>query len=432
MKILSLFISFLLIIPIFAQEEMDLSIYKCYQLAKENHPLLAQKIEQQKLNAIKIEDLNTLWFPKMELNASINYISDIMNLNDVNLPIPATFPEMPHDQYKLTMDINQTLYDGGYSKLAKNVAAINLEINLQNIDVSLYQINERINAIYFSILLLDINKQLVVIFKKEIEQKIADLKVGYRNGLILPENIELLEAELIKIQQQITEIEIREKSAYILLGTYTGEDLSNKKVKLNLPEIQFEESNVIERPEKQYFALQKKSMDASKELIQSSRMPKAFAFATMGYGNPPGNNFLADEFDFFYMIGAGIKWNIYDWKNTKRKKQSIDIQKNILSTKEHDFDRNISLALQNQISEISKIESLIESDQKLIQLREKISKTTSSKLENGYVNSTDYISAMNAERQARLNFEVHIIQLAQAKINYITISGKLNQIFIKE
>jgi outer membrane protein TolC len=156
----------------------------------------------------------------------------------------------------------------------------------------------------------------------------------------------------------------------------------------------------------------------------SKRMPKAFGFATLGYGNPPGSNFFKDEFAPYYILGAGIKWNIFDWNKAKNEKQVITLQQGIIDNRKNDLTDNLNSLLESKKAEITSLEALIETDSELIALRKRITAAAESQYENGTITATEYLNEMNSERQTVVNYEIHKINLALARIEYLNISGK--------
>jgi outer membrane protein TolC len=191
-----------------------------------------------------------------------------------------------------------------------------------------------------------------------------------------------------------------------------------------LPSQEAELSEGLLRPELQIFDLRKEQLNASLQVIQSRRMPKAIGFATLGYGNPPGSNFFRDEFAPYYILGASIRWNIFDWNKAKNEKQVISLQQNIIDGRKSDLTDNLNRLLDAKKAEISNLKSLIGSDSELIALRKKITAAAESQYENGTITATDYMNEMTAERQSLINYEIHRINLAMAEVEYLNISGK--------
>ena len=153
-------------------------------------------------------------------------------------------------------------------------------------------------------------------------------------------------------------------------------------------------------------------------------MPKAFGFATLGYGNPPGSNFFRNEFAPYYILGAGIKWNIFDWNKVKNEKQIVSVQQRIIEDRKKDLTDNLNRLLESKASELNSLKALIESDSELITLRKRITATAESQYENGIITATEFLNEMNSEREAMINYEIHKINLVLAGIEYLNISGK--------
>jgi outer membrane protein TolC len=165
-------------------------------------------------------------------------------------------------------------------------------------------------------------------------------------------------------------------------------------------------------------------MATGMKLIDSKRMPKAFGFATLGYGNPPGSNFFKDEFAPYYIVGAGIKWNIFDWNRAKNEKKVITLQQGIIDSRKTDLTDNMKWLLESKNAELESLKALIETDTELITLRKRITASAESQYQNGTITATEYLNEVNSERQAIVNYEIHKISLGLARIEYLNISGK--------
>ena len=181
---------------------------------------------------------------------------------------------------------------------------------------------------------------------------------------------------------------------------------------------------MISRPELEIFDLRKDQLNAYLQVINSRRMPKAFGFATLGYGNPPGNNFLKDEFAPYYILGAGLKWNIFDWNKAKTEKQIVGLQHVIIENRQNDLNDNLNRMLEAKRAEIESLSTLLETDLELISLRKRITSSAESQYENGTITATDLLNEINLEKQALINHEIHRINLAMVQADYYNISGK--------
>jgi outer membrane protein TolC len=248
------------------------------------------------------------------------------------------------------------------------------------------------------------------------------MQSGLINGVILKSDIDVLASEKIKLEQQLTENMLRTTSFLRILADLTGTEIDNS-TEFVLPDQTGEQTKELQRPELQLYDLKKEQLSAGLQLSQSKRMPKAFGFATLGYGNPPGNNFFKDTFATYYIVGGGIKWNIFDWNRVKNEKQAIVLQQGIIENRKNDLEDNLNRLLDSKNAEIESLKALIETDTQLINLRKKISARAESQFENGAITATEYLNEMNSEHQAMINYEIHKINLATARIEYLNISG---------
>lgn len=237
---------------------------------------------------------------------------------------------------------------------------------------------------------------------------------------------DILRSEMVKIEQQLIEAGQGISGLFAVLSDLAGKEYK-VDAELILPEYHEIESTSIMRPELNSFDLKMSQLEAGRDLLKSSRMPKAFGFASLGYGSPPGNDFFTDSFGPYATFGAGIKWPITDWNRAKRKQQILDLNKTILSSRKEDLEGNFRRALEIKSSEINTLISLLETDKDLIDIRKTISEATALKLKNGTITATEYLAELNAEKQAMLNREIHLVKLAKTRAEYLYISGKENE-----
>jgi len=405
-----------------------LTLKECYDRAASVSALASEKNAYSEIWKLKDKNLSGSWLPAIDANGTILYNSSVVDLSDMlgSLPIPGIadmIKPLPHDQYKLTVDLNQMIYDGGAIKSARSLEKVDLSINEKQTETDLYKLRDQINGFFFNLLLLDRQKDLLSNYQELLNKRIVSLQSALSSGVILKTDVDVMTSERIKLEQQITENKIRKESLIKLLAGLTGTEI-DPATELVLPLMEGEPTAEISRPELQLFDLRKEQITASLRMIESKRLPKAFGFATLGYGNPPGNNFFKDEFAPYYVVGAAIKWNIFDWNKAKNEKQILSLQKNIIETRENDLTDNLNRLLEAKKAEILSLQSLIKSDEELILIRKRISASAGSQYENGTITATDYLNELNSEQQALINFEIHKINLAMAKVEYYNISGK--------
>ena len=405
-----------------AQQADTISLNYCRQLAVANYPLIKQKDLLSEAAGLRIKNLNMNYFPQLSLNGQATYQSAVTEIPKISPMFD--FPSMSQDQYKVTLDVNQTIWDGGTTSAQKKLENSNLLADQMNVDVEIAKIKERVNQIYFNILLAQQNEKVVMNVQEELKSKLKKTEAGIKNGVVLQSNADILKAEIIKTEQSLIELSNAKSASLKMLSEFINRTL------FETTEFITPEGSVIEpvydnkRLEMQLLDLQMNKLDISKSLTNTKVMPRFYAFGQGGYGRP-GFNMLSNDFDFFYIVGAKMSWNISGFYQSGREKRIIEIQKNILNTQKETFDKNLKIASQKDAADIAKYKQLISKDDEIIRLRQNITRTASTQLENGVITATEYVTELNAEMVARLNMELHKIQLKMAEINYLNSMGKL-------
>ena len=410
------------------QAQKILTLKECYDLANTSNALAGEKTAYSEISRLKDNNLSKGWLPTLDANGSFVYNSSVIDLSSVlgSLPVPGianAIKPLPNEQYKITIDINQVIYDGGAIKGARDLEKANLKVNEKQTETDLYKLREQINGYYFNLMLLARQKELLDNYHELIKKKIDAMESAVANGVILKSDIDVLNSEKINIEQQLSENEIRKTTLLKVLSDITGKEI-DASTEFIVPSVSAELTNEISRPELQLFDMKKEQLDAGIKAIDSKRMPVAFGFATFGYGNPPGSNFFKDEFAPYYIVGAGVKWNIFDWNKVKNEKQIVTLQQGIIENRKNDLTDNLKRLLESKNAEIKSYIALTESDSELITLRKRITATAESQYKNGTITATEYLNELNSERQAILNYEIHKLNLALARVEYLNISGK--------
>ena len=399
--------------PFFGQQILTLN--ECYDLVEKNYPIAKQTNLIQQKSTYEIEALNKAKLPSINLNAQATYQSDVIGLPT---PMPGVEP-INKDQYRATLDVNQLIYNGGMIDANAKFKDAQMLTQQQQVTVNLYQLKSRINYSYMMILLWQEQSRLLISKKNTISEKIHEVKSGVKNGAILPSSEQVLEAELLKLEQALTENSFQRRKELQNLAGLTASSIAENTI-LEKPNTILNENGV--RPETRFFELQQEQIETSKTIISKNKLPKINAFGQAGFGNP-GLNMLDNSFQDFYMVGLKLNWNVFDWNKSKTDKQALDIAKEVVAPEKETFETNNQMQLNELQSEISKIEIIIKTDSQIIHLREKVIQSFDSQLQNGVITSSDYIAELNQLFDAKTNQKVHQTQLELAKINYQTIKG---------
>jgi outer membrane protein TolC len=414
--------------PPIMQAQKILTLKECYDLSMTANAIAGEKSAYTEISKLNDNNLLKGWLPTVDANGSFLYNSSVVDIGSAlgSLPIPgiaSSIKPLPNEQYKITVDINQVIFDGGAIKGARVLEKANLSVNDKQTETDLYKLRSQINGYYFNLMLIDRQKELLNNYLELLVKKISSVQSAVNNGIVIKSDIDVLTSEKIKIEQQLSEIQVKKTSLLKVLSDLTGQEIDISTQFVLPPQVE-ELTQDLYRPELQLYDLKKEQLAAGEKLIESKRLPKAFGFATFGYGNPPGNNFFRNEFAPYYILGAGIKWNIFDWNKAKNDKQVISIQKGIIDNRKNDLADNLKRQLEIKKSEITSLKKMIETDNELITLRKRITASAESQYQNGTITATDYLNELNSEKQALINYEVHKINLAMARVEYLNISGK--------
>jgi len=410
------------------QAQKLLTLKECYDLAITSNALSGEKEAYSEISKLKDNNLAKNWLPTIDAGANLVYNSEVVDMSGAfaNIPIPGftdAIKPLPHEQYRITVDINQVIYDGGSIKGARALEQAGLHVNEKQTETDLYKIRGQVNGYYFNLLLLNRQKNLLNNYLELIYKRISAMQSALNNGVILKSDIDVLTSEKIRLEQQLAENDIRKNTLLKILSDLIGQEI-NTSTEFILTDQESDLTDELFRPELQLFELRNEQLNASMKLLDSRRMPKAFGFATLGYGNPPGNNFFKDEFAPYYVVGAGIKWNIFDWNKVKNEKKVITTQRGIIENRKTDLTDNLKRQLESKNAEIESLQSLIITDNELITLRKRITASAESQYENGTITASEYLNELNSEKQTVINNEIHKINLAMARIEYLNISGK--------
>ena len=413
-----------------AQPYDTITLLDCYREAENNFPLMKQLDLYARASDLRLKNLKANYMPTLNINGQLSYQSDVTTV-EMNIPPNPYFSSddisptpISKDWYKLTFDINQTIYDGGVTSSKNDLETINLHLSQQQVGIELYKLKERINNIYFRILFLQKSRHLLELVGDEISVKLDRVRSAVKNGVLLESDAEILMVEIIHIDQQLVEVNAGITSGRKILKELTMMSVEDETVMI-IPELEVSAGpSNNQRPEYKMMTLQQQQIDKLGQLTSTSRMPKLMGFGQLGYGRP-GLNMLSNDIEGFYIFGAALSWNVWDWSKNKNEREVLAIQHEVINTNKETFDKNLKTTLIACSEEIQKFKKLIEKDNIIIGLRKNITTRYSSQLDNGVITSTDYLVHVNAEKQARLDREQHIIQLSQAKVNYLTAQGVL-------
>ena len=400
----------------------ELSLDSCQSMARRNHPLLRQAGIIDQISELRQQNIQVLNLPQFDLTARASWQSDVTKLA-LSMPGFAGPEPLSKDQYKTYVDIRQKLFDGGVTKKKEELEQADRLVSKQQNETELYKIKETVNSLYFNALIIQENLRIVDLKRETLGERIKTVSSAVNNGVSLPNELDQLRAENLLTDQQKTELKSTQHTTLALLEIVTGSTITDQITFLKPTLSTIDINNDLKRPEIMLFTLQKSKLDKSVEVLTNSRKPFVYAFGQAGYGRP-GLNMLDNNFADWYMVGAGLSWNIWDWHKSSRERSTVKLQKDIIETNLDNFNRSVKMSLKQEENNILKLKNLINSDEQLVSIKDQITKRSAVALENGAITSADYIRDLNAALQAKANLETRKVQLVQASVNYHTIKGE--------
>jgi len=410
-----LWVAFLLLFPLFSFSQ-NLTIETCQENAKTNYPLVKQYGLIEQTVEYNISNANKGYLPQLSFSAKASYQSDVTAIPALLAPKdpsgkPISIPSLPKDQYQAVLEASQLIWDGGVISTQKKITYAGMQVEKQKLEVDLYTLKDRVNQLFFGILLL--NEQL-----KQVDILNNDLKTNYdkvaaliQNGIAYQADLDAIKVEQINSKQRESDIKNSRQTYNRMLSALTGIEINDQTVLIK-PDVDLSvlKENSNNRPELGLFDAQCKLFESQKLLLNAANLPKLGAFVQGGYGQP-GLNMFTTGFSSFYLGGIRLSWNLSGLYSQKNNVSKLDISKKTVEIQKETFLFNNNLVTKQQQNEIDKLQSTLTNDDEIIQLRTNIKNATSAKLDNGTASTSDLVRDLDAENQARQLKSLHEIQL---------------------
>lgn len=399
-----------------------IGLEECYQLARENYPAIKKLDLIAKTSQFDLQNASRRYLPQVSFSGQATYQSQTINFSDAagSSPLAATLPSISKDQYKVQGEVNQLLYDGGATHHQKELITANAALQEQNLEANLYALKQRINTIYFAILLMDAQLKQNELNKTSLQTQVQKAEALLDNGAAFRSNVDELKAEIITIEMTRTEY-ASNRTAYLdMLSVFIGKPLP-ASVELSFPESASPEKTV-NRPELKAFELQKAVYDAQERQLRSDFLPQVSAFFQGAYGRPT-LNIIENRFGPWYITGVRFNWSLNSLYSLQNKRKILELNRESIDADKEVFLLNTQLDLTQQDETVKKYTELIAQDEQAIALRQSVSKSAEAQLGNGVITTHEYIQKITAEHMAQQLLILHQVQLLQAKYNQKYLTG---------
>lgn len=395
------------------------SLEECRRLAREHYPLIRQYDLIAQTEQYDITNAARAWIPQVALSGQATCQSATPTYPDaLNTILQANGVEMTgirKDQYKIAVDVSQNIWDGGQSKANKAIAEAEAEEQRSQVDVSLYDLQSRVDNLYFGILLLDERIAQTEALIAVLESNLKRMQTYYNNGVARQADVDAIEAELITARQTLGQVESSQSSYRRMLEVFIGQQLASGR--LDRPAMVELNSRTSARPELFLFDAQESKLSAQRKEINSSLMPRFSAFAQGYYGNPGLDMFksmVSSEWSLNAIVGVRLTWNIGAFYNKGNNLKKLNVAQRHIDIQRDVFLFNTQMQTTQDDGEISRLRKAVKDDDRIVELRRRVRLAAESQLKNGVIDATDLLRKITDETSAALARSTHEIELLQA------------------
>ena len=413
-KTITLFLALVSYAPCFAQ----LSIEACYEKARANYPLIKQYGLIEKTKEYNLSNAAKGYLPQVTFSAQATYQSDVteipINLDAIGLT-GVEIPSVSQDQYKMELALSQTLWDGGAIRSERKTLRTQAEVDQRDMDVSMYAINERVNQLYFGVLLAEAQLEQNKVLQAELRRNRDQVSSYIKNGIANQSDLDAIQVDLLKAKQTEAQFEHTKRAYREMLSRLIGEEIG-EETRLVKPEAVRPLTKENNRPELELYQAQIRNLRAQDSRITAGMMPKLGLFVTGGYGKP-GLDMFEDNFKAYYLAGVRLSWNLGSLYTVKDDRRKIQTSIRAIETQRETFLFNTSLDVAQRDASIDKYVAQLSYDDEIIALRGSVKRASEAKMANGTLSGTDLTRDIHAEQSAIQDKILHEIELLMAIYN---------------
>ena len=413
---------FLMMVALSAQAQLTLE--QCYELARQNYPAIKQYALVEQSRDFTLQNAAKGWLPQVSVNGRASYQSTVTRLPIDVSQFGIDYKGLSKDQYDAHVMVNQPIYDGGVITANKNILKAQADVQTAQLDVTMYSIRERVNQLFFSVLLIDEQLAQNQLLQDDLKLGLNTVSAMMKGGIANQTDVDNVKVEQIKARQQEHSLRTARHTYLTMLGSFINLslDANTQLEKPADPGFKSQGSDPNNRPELAMYDSQNRLLDARLKALDASLMPKVGAFLQGGVGNP-GLNMLKNGWDPYYRIGATISWNIGSFYTRKNDQQLIAIERQQITANRETFLFNNRLQQQQTNGQIENLRQQVSEDEEIIQLREGIRNKSEKRVQNGIETVNEMLRDINAVGEARQQKAIHEVQLLQEIYELKTINN---------
>lgn len=397
----------------------QVTLDECVSLAQANYPLISKYGVLRSLQDVSLSDIGKSWLPQIYAygqGTTQNVVPSLPEgLSQMLKHAGADLPGMSRQQYKLGVELNQMVWDGGESRSRRRIERAETTERQAELDVQMYAVRERVENLFFNILLVDEQVKQTRITKELLESNLMKLRSMKTNGVAMQSDVDMVEVRLLAFTRQLTQLQSLSDSYRRMMEIYIGCKLDGRT--LVKPDAAMPDNLLPDRPEQRLFKARMLTNEVRESSIRATLMPRVGLFAQAYYGYP--------GFDYFksmtsrdpsanVMAGLKMSWNIGGLYRKRNNENRLRLSTEGISSDRDVFLFNTGLQIQSQTDNIRAIEQMMKEDGRIVELNENVRRAAESQLNNGVIDATALLTKLTDENQARLTMAFHEIQLIQS------------------
>ena len=402
-----------------AQTTLD----ECIGWAYDNYPQIKEMSLIEMTKGIDLKNAAYAWLPHLNISGKATWQSEVV---EMPMDIPRMDINIPHDQYGLTAEFTQQIWDGGTSRSQKELAEAGAEAKKTQLETNLWSIRSRVQNVFLGIILIDKQLELNRLLRESLERSSEEVKSRMEAGVALPSDLDQVSVNILTCLQQRASLDADRKSYVKILGLLTGRDMTDVELAVPQDAVNYVDDGARDfetRPEMAFYAAQLKQNEFQRRQLNTLISPKLNLSLQGGYGRP-GMNMLSGDFSGYFVAGLKLQWNIgaLYTRGLDKRKVNADAQKIDLTRKS--FILNSSVEAEQKNNAILKARDVLEKDSEIIGLRQRIRASGENQYREGTIKMNDYLSMLDEEYKAKANESMHEVQLMMAVYDMKNTVGK--------
>lgn len=396
------------------------TLEECQQAAEKNYPLIKQYGLIAKTTQLTVKNIQKGWLPQVTASAQATYQSAVTawpeSMQTMYQQMGLNMKGLRKDQYKISVDLQQTIYDGGAISSQRNIAQQEGKVEEAQTETNLYQVRRRVNEMYFSLLLLNEQIQLNEDVKALLQSSEKKLSAMVKGGTAATSDLDNVRAERLSVEQQNENLKQQKLMLQRMLSVFCGLEVNNtqKPAPVQIA------SSANNRPEMRLYNRQLELTEAKEKALETQLRPKLGLFAQGFYGYPGLNMFedmMNRKWSLNGIVGIKLSWNVSALYTHKNDKARLSAQREMIENAREVFLFNNKLEEIQQNENINRYQTMMKSDDEIIVLRTNVRKAAESKLTHGIIDVISLLREINNENAAKTQQSIHEIDMLKEMYN---------------